>query len=283
MYQLSNDYQPDLPDIKNPNDPFKGSGKLAGRKNIMISEWGPYDFRYPMMWHTNPNDTSGTMSFDVLGPTGEWKIKSSKGVKNISVRKGVIPAIFTAEREAGTGTDIQIVAEYRGKKFTDQWGRSVSAGKPFRFRFRKFFQPIDFIVKWYAIDSFNFKDSNAVTAIINQLPFKTGRVNNLNYAWWGGIKEHDSLYKKFLTLAEGKAKMDEGKYEIRVSWDDAVKLYIDNKLIIKEWDPSQYVFDESPNKEVVIHLNKGEHQFRVEHVELGNFATLSLQLRKLDQ
>jgi hypothetical protein len=136
MYQLSNDYQPDLPDIKNPKDPFKGNGKLAGRKNIMITEWGPYDFRYPIIWNTNPVDTSGTMSFNVLGPTGEWKIISSKGVKNISLNKGVMPATFTAEKEAGPRTDIQIVAEYRGKKFTDQWGRTVSAGKPFRFKFR---------------------------------------------------------------------------------------------------------------------------------------------------
>jgi hypothetical protein len=105
----------------------------------------------------------------------------------------------------------------------------------------------------------------------------------VNYAWWGGIRKRDSLYSKFLTMAEGKADLEEGKYEIRVSWDDAMKLYVDEKLIIKEWNPSQYVFDESPNKKVVIHLNKGEHHFRLEHVEMGNFATLSLQLRKLDQ
>ena len=35
------------PFIENPPDPFKGLGKLAGRKNILITEWGPYDFRSP--------------------------------------------------------------------------------------------------------------------------------------------------------------------------------------------------------------------------------------------
>jgi hypothetical protein len=59
-------------------------------------------------------------------------------------------------------------------------------------------------------------------------------------------------------------------------------LYVDGKLIIKEWDPAQYVFDESPNRRAIIHLKKGIHYFRVEHVELGNFATLSLKLQKLD-
>ena len=54
------------PAVKNPMNPFKGNAKLAGRKNIMITEWGPYDFRYPMIWNTNPIDTSATMQFDVL-------------------------------------------------------------------------------------------------------------------------------------------------------------------------------------------------------------------------
>jgi PA14 domain len=146
----------------------------------------------------------------------------------------------------------------------------------------KFFQPIDFTLKWYAIDSFNFKDANAIPAVISQLPFKTASVNQLNYAWWNGIKEGDRLYSKFLTIAEGQAEMERGNYELSVSWDDAVKIYVDGKLIFKEWDPSKYIFDESPNKKAIIYLSKGIHHFRVEHVELGNFATLSLKVQKLD-
>ena len=282
MYQLSEDYQPNIPVIQNPKDPFKGSGKLAGRKNIMITKWGPYDFRYPLIWNTNPTDTSGQMQFQVLGPTGKWKILYAKGVKNISLKNGSFPSTFTADKVKGEGTDIQIVAEYKGGKYTDQWGRVVSAGKPSRFTFRKFFQPIDFAVKWYALDTIDFKDSNAVSALAAQTPFKTSKVNQLNYAWWGGIKSGDQQYLKFLTVAEGKATMNEGKYELRVSWDDAVRVYVDGKLIINEWNPAQNQFDESPNRKAIIQLNKGVHHFKVEHVELGSFATLSLQLQKLD-
>ena len=76
--------------------------------------------------------------------------------------------------------------------------------------------------------------------------------------------------------------MEEGNYEISVSWDDAVKVYIDDKLIIDEWDASKYKFDESPNKKVQLVLAKGTHKFRVLHAELGGFATLVLKLRKLN-
>src|SRR5688572_2451369 len=50
-------------DAPKPNDPFKGNGKLAGRKNIIITEWGPYDFRSPLIWNTNPADSSDIMRF----------------------------------------------------------------------------------------------------------------------------------------------------------------------------------------------------------------------------
>ncbi|MFN2438589.1 MAG: right-handed parallel beta-helix repeat-containing protein [Chitinophagaceae bacterium] len=77
---LSRDSQINIPSIPNPNNPFKRSEKLAGRKNILITEWGPYNFQYPIIWNNNPTDT-GTMQFDVLGPKGAWKIISSRGLK----------------------------------------------------------------------------------------------------------------------------------------------------------------------------------------------------------
>jgi hypothetical protein len=82
--KLSEDENIPIPEIKNPNNPFKGAGRLAGRKNILMTEWGPYNFQYPIIWNTNPTDTSGKMEFDVLGPKGEWKIISVKGVEQIA-------------------------------------------------------------------------------------------------------------------------------------------------------------------------------------------------------
>ncbi|MDQ3550031.1 MAG: PA14 domain-containing protein, partial [Bacteroidota bacterium] len=69
---------------------------------------------------------------------------------------------------------------------------------------------------------------------------------------------------------------------LSVTWDDAVRVYVDNKLVIDEWNPALHKFDESPNKKVKLELN-GNHVFRVEHVELGGFATLSVRLNKLYQ
>ena len=270
------------PKLKNPMNPFKGNAIFSGRKNIMMTDWGPYDFRYPIIWNTNPTDTTSNMQFDVLGPKGRWKIISAKGVEIDRMGVDSFPNKFSATKLPSKKTDIEIVAEYSGPAFVDQFGNKIPANQPYHFVFRKYFQPIDFTVRWFAFDSLNNPIKAGTTeSFQTQSPFKSENVNKLDYAWWGGLKWEDRQVTQFLTIAEGKADMDEGAYEMSVSWDDAIKVYIDNKLVIDEWNPSSYKFDESPNKKVQINLSMGTHTFRVEHVELGGFATLSLKLKKL--
>jgi len=271
------------PNVKNPINPFKGNAAVAGRKNIMMTEWGPYDFQYPIIWNTNPTDTSGIMQFDVLGPKGKWKFVSVKGVDLDSMVVDTFPNKFSARKIASKRTDIEIVAEYWGSSFTDQFGNIVPANTPFRFAFKKFFQPIDFEVNWFAFDSLNNPIKTGSTeSFRNQSPFKSEKTNKLDYAWWDGIKSNEKQLKQFLTIAEGTADVEEGSYEISVTWDDAVRIYIDDKLIIDEWNPSKYSFDQAPNKKAELVLAAGIHKLKVEHVELGGFATLSLKLKKLN-
>ena len=139
-YQLSEDYKPDIPSVQKPNDPFKGAGRLAGRKNIMVTEWGPYNFSYPLIWNTNPGDTSGLMQFDVLGPKGKWKIISMKGLQTVSIKSGSFPVKITAQKAKNIAIDIEIAAEYLGEGFIDQFGKKIAAGRPYRFFFKKRFQ-----------------------------------------------------------------------------------------------------------------------------------------------
>lgn len=277
--ELSVDTITSIPGVPKPNDPFKGAGKFAGRKNIMVTEWGPYDFRSPIIWNTNPTDTVDTMKFDLIGPKGKWKIKSFKGVSAISVMKGEFPASITAQKVKGERTDILMELEYTGSSITAPFGETITAGKPYKFSFKKFFQPIDWEVNWYTYDSTvdPIKTDLLFPPSAKMTPFKTDKVNKLDYAWWDGIKT-DRDYKQFITVATATANIPKGVYELGVTWDDAVRVYVDNKLVIDEWNPSLYKFDESPHKKIRLKLG-GNHFFRVEHVELAGFATLNLKLR----
>ena len=201
--ELSADTTVSIPEVLKPNDPFKGAGKFAGRKNIMITEWGPYDFRSPIIWNTNPTDTIDTMKFDLIGPKGKWKIKNFKGVSAISAMKGEFPASITAQKIKGERTDISIEVEYIGSPITTPFGETIAAGKPYKFSFRKFFQPIDWEVNWYAFDSTTdpIKTGPLFPLNVKMTPFKTEKINELDYAWWGGIKA-DYQHEQFITVAQ---------------------------------------------------------------------------------
>ncbi len=269
---------------KNSGWAFKGSEKYRGRKEIRITEWGPYDFRYPIIWQTNPTDTASVMKFEILGSGGSWQLKSSRGIKNISAVSGVFPALITAEKNSSGRADILLELEYSGSAFITQFGEKISAGKPHVFRFRKFFQPVNWEVSFYALDTAihnPIQTGRLFSLHEKKAPVKEEKKNRLDYAWWGGIKTADNRYPGFITMASGTAEIPAGTYELSVTWDDAVRVYVDEKLVLDEWQPALYKFDESPNKKVKLILG-GRHQFRVEHIELGGFATLSLKINPVD-
>jgi parallel beta-helix repeat protein len=271
------------PILQNPIDPFRGIGKLAGRKNILITEWGPYDFRSPIIWNSNPTDTSGIMHFDIKGPNGKWKIKSYKGVDSISTTSGTIPASVTAKKMNSERTDINIQLEYIGEEIKTPFGNVITKGKPYIFSFKKFFQPVDWTVNWFSLDTAVYnpiKTGELFAPNVKVRPVKTEKVQKLDYAWWGGIKTDEGQVPRFITVAEGTGNFQKGEYDFGITWDDAVRFYVDNKLVIDEWNPSMYTFDESPHRKVRLSFTEGTHSFRVEHIELGGFATLDLKIKK---
>jgi hypothetical protein len=110
-------------------------------------------------------------------------------------------------------------------------------------------------------------------------PLKTEHVKKIDYAWWGGLKVEDKNYPQFMTMAAAQADLPKGDYVLSVTWDDALRVYVDEKLVVDEWEPSKYNFDQSPHKKVKLSLG-GQHTFRLEHLELGGFAALSVKLEK---
>ncbi len=246
-----------------------------------MTEWGPYDFNYPILWNTNPADKSDSMAFDVHGPKGKWKIISMKGVEQSSKTTDSFPSSFYVRKTSSGITDIEILAEYTGPAFTDMFGKQIPANQPHRFVYRNFFQPVNFKVNWYAFDAASnpLTGKASVPSLKQTKPFQTDSFNKLDFAWWGGIKKGNIQHQQFLTVAEGTTVVEPGNYELGVTWDDAVRIYVDGKLVLDEWNPSKYSFDESPHKKIRLKLG-GKHRIKVEHVELGGFATLSLKLNK---
>lgn len=276
---VNEDFSKFIPEVQNPINPFTDSIRFKGRDKIIITEWGPYNYKYPLIWNTNPLDTGRNLELNFLGPKGSWKVIDTEGLNGLSAIEGEMPKSINVLRHKGEQIDILIDVEFIGEEFIDQYGDVNPKNKPYHFYYRRFFQPIDFTVNFFDFDSANNSLNTGLLfpENVRVRPFKTEKVNRLEYAWWGGIKENGT-HKQFLTIAEGEAEMKGGEYEIEVTWDDAVRVFIDDELIIDEWSKLKNDYDESPHQSVKVDLKAGKHQFRVEHLELGGMATLALKV-----
>ncbi|MGC4034466.1 MAG: right-handed parallel beta-helix repeat-containing protein [Chitinophagaceae bacterium] len=282
--EISKDADLKMPPVEKPGNPFRDMSTLSGKKNIMIGEWGPYDFRSPVIWNTNPTDTSGVMRFEIAGPKGNWRLKSSKGLESLSASVGEFPASVVAKPLKADRTDILIELEYRGEAFTDPYGKSIAKGKPYTFSFRKFFQPVTWYVGWFALDTTVYNPIRTSHLFPNDAktrPLKREETTKLDYTWWSGLKTEDSTYAQYITIAQGSADFQKGVYELSLTCDDAARIYLNDKLILDEWNPAIHLFDEAPNRRIRLPLN-GKQNFRVEHLNLGGLGVLSLKIKPVE-
>jgi hypothetical protein len=67
-------------------------------------------------------------------------------------------------------------------------------------------------------------------------------------------------------------------YRVGISASEIVRVYIDDKLIIENWDPSKIVNDEDYHRDAVVAL-KGKHSVRVEQAQYGNYGMLNFAIQ----
>jgi parallel beta-helix repeat (two copies) len=267
-----------IPKLNKTGNNFKASSLHPGRKEIRITRWGPYDYNYPILWLSRL-DSSGKMFFDLIGPKGNWKIISVKGVKNLSATSGTFPASVTAEK---TDENILVEAKYLGEKITTQMGKKYPANQPFIFAYSSFEPAITWDVKWYRWDSATDPNKNyeQFKKIFSGTPIKSETSKKLDYTWWGEIGKNLPA-DSFATVATGQLKVPIGTYDLGVTADDLVKVFIDGKPVIDFWDASKYINDDDAHHSAIINLDGNEHNVRVEHVENSGYATLIFSLEPL--
>ena len=245
-----------------------------------MTEWGPYDFKSPLIWNTNPVSASDSMQFEIIGSKGNWKIINQRGVKSISLLNGTMPATVNAIKTNEKGQDVFIELEYTGENITTPFGEKIKKEKPYRFNYRNALLPADWIVNWYAFDSAKnpIKNPAVIGELVKQTPLLTNHAADVNYAWWNGVGT-EKKYEQFLTVAEAAIDFPPGDYEMGISWEDVVHIYIDGQLLLDEWKPAEHIYDESPHRELPVKL-AGKHQIRVEQANQEGFATLIIKLKK---
>ena len=250
---------------------------MPGRENIRITEWGPYDYRYPIIF-LKSIDSNSFYHFDILGPKGKFKIKNSRDLEDITLLKDSFPATMTAQK---VGPDVMIEMEYDGPAFYDQFGKAQPMKAPYVFSFRDFQPIVDWNVNWYSWDATHDPNKNyeQFKTVFNNVPVKTEQAKKLDYTWWGAIGKNLPA-DSFATVAMGTVDVPKGLYNLGITADDLVKVFIDGKLVIDFWDATKYKNDEDAYHSAKVKLG-GKHTIRIEHVENAGYSTLIFYLRPI--
>lgn len=236
-----------------------------GREFILIDEWGPFDFRRPIA--ALDTVAGNRYSLVLIGPSGDWKVGKTSGVKSVSVRKGTVPATLMVERDPASD-GVYVEFEYSSPQtIRNEFGEYYAAGKPYKFDFQRFEKKFDWMLNFYT-----FKDSLPEEQVFSSTPVLTQKSNSLAYAWWGspgqGVPED-----KFADSAETSFDIAPGTYTIELSSDDGARLYLDGKRLIDHWN-----IHEPETDEIEVTLG-GHHQIRIEHFDGGGFATLDFRIK----
>ncbi|HXH60245.1 MAG TPA: NosD domain-containing protein, partial [Fimbriimonadaceae bacterium] len=274
------------PTLKDGKSPFLKPGTLRGRKYILVDEWGPYDFQYPVLWPRSfvsvpaqtVRDSQGLehttgplleQKLEILGPPGTWKVAKTRGAYAISAYSGKVPGQLVLHMQPGKANDVQVDLVYTGAATTDYRGVRTAAGRPVAFSFSHFFAPIDWDVKWFSYDGATQdpRTTDDWKTIIQGTPIYEIKTGELNYAWPGspgGKVPPDH----FLTLATGTFEIAQGNYVLDLTSDDGVRVILDGKTIYEDW-----TWHGPKNVKIPLKLG-GKHSIRVEHFELDGYSTL---------
>ncbi len=270
--------------------PFIPKGQLRGRRFILVDEWGPYDFKRPILWPRG-DMVEGKQTFEVLGPKGVATVDEMNGLTITAtstdgatwtmvsdrVAQVPVPSFVQLSFPAGKATNVSLQLQYRGQGVTDYRGISTPAGQPFKFGWSKFVAPIDWKVSWYKWDRASVADPHAkmpaLADLIKGEPLKTIETQELNFGW-GGAPFEGGPADAFATIANGTVELPAGDYILNVTTDDGCRVWIDDKLVIE--DAWKYQGPTLYSREIKL---GGLHMIRVEHYEIDGYAALKFELK----
>ncbi|HSI73072.1 MAG TPA: PA14 domain-containing protein, partial [Fimbriimonas sp.] len=280
------------PQLEGGIDPFIKKGQMRGRRYILVDEWGPYDFKSPLLWPRgvvtrNIEGMDGVVRthFELLGPAGRAKLVKKEGVFAVEGldAKGTcaVPGSIEILQTAGKAGNVDIQFDYVGQATTDYRGIITKAGTPVRFGFKRFFAPIDWTVKFYQwSQQTDPKDPHSppvpshIRDIFAGTPLKVVKTDRLDYASGGafvsGLPEN-----KFATVADGSFSIPAGDYVLEVTTDDGARVWVDGRQVIdnawKYQGPTSYTAN--------LKLSEGHHTIKIEHFEIDGYAALKVNLK----
>ncbi len=258
---------PPLPGAMNAMLP---DGARRGRDTIIVDDWGPYDYLSPKLWPSG-KPTDRPLKLRVLGPEGKWTVKSLHGAK-ASATSGAVPGEI-ALTTPDAGADLNLELEYRGARVVTPRGQVFDAGAPVPVRYTLFYPAIDWTVSFWKFDASGdpLKARQGFDALLAMPPVRTDHVAHLDFAnaaaFGSGFADHIAV------RAAGDVTLPAGTYDLSVTSDDGIRVWVDDKLVLEDWTIHGAKEDHLP-------LPGGRHLLRLEYFQNTGAATLEVQIRR---
>lgn len=275
-----NGWHAESPSLNNANwNPFLNPLISLSKHYLLIDEWGPYDFKRPILWQRSVDSTANSLKFDVMGPRGKWSIVKTRGVSKLSNMSGTVPGTLTVPLDHSRPGPTQVQLSYRGQETTDAFGNKTPAGKVVNFGFEKFFLPLRWNVQFFKwrktadpADVHSVPDPAAFHESLLGKPLRTVQSDDLQFAGYSFLP--GLPVDHFATVANAEFDVPIGDYNVDLTTDDGAKVWVDDQLVIANaWHyqgPTSYV--------AKLHLG-GHHKIHVEHFQIDGYATLKLDIK----
>ncbi len=236
---------------------------LAGRQNILMTEWGPYDFERTLVCPTEIHG-SREATFRVLGPRGSFRINDHTGKVTVSPREGELPATITVSaREPGL-TPFRISLTADGQPFEVN-GTLLQANWTVRF------------FKWTDAQDPREKPENW-QAIVSSNPIETLEKDEIDFKWGGGAPSRAVGSDRFATVAESEIRLPAGRYKLWTVSDDGIRVLVNGKKVLEDW-----TWHPPKENTAEVTLEEGAHKLRIEHFEIDGFSQLQFRIEPLSQ
>ncbi len=248
------------------------AGAMRGRKTIIVDEWGPYDWQSPKLWPVARSDAN-LQRLRVLGPVGTWRVVTERNIASVSARSGRVGDTLTVTPAADHMGDWSVELEYHGGAVTTPFGERIAARKPVRFAWRHWVPAITWHLVHVAWDSTTTPRTGAaaITRALGGTPVASSDTSVLDLTWYRP-PDQQVPQANVLTGATADVALPAGRYVLRTIADDAIRVYIDDKLVLDDWTPG-----ESRVRETSF-TSMGRHQFRVEHLQLDGWYELRVDI-----
>jgi parallel beta-helix repeat protein len=259
-----------IPKLPHGMNAMLPAGARRGRDTIIVDDWGPYDYLSPKIWPSG-KPTDRPLRLRVLGPPGKWTVRSLGGATS-SATSGVVPGeIVLTTPDAGA--DLSLELEYRGSRVVTPRGQAFAAGAAVPVTYALFDPAIDWTVKLWRFGS----PSDPLTAragfdaLLATPPARTDHLSHLDFASASAFG--DGFAERIGVSATGDVVLPDGAYDLSVTSDDGIRVWVDDKLALEDWSIHGA-------KEDHLALGGGRHRLRLEYFQNTGAATLEVQIRR---